>query len=87
VASYWFQELQSQESLESQPVNTALKNLGHGVNDITSAFSGLMSRRPRLVIQVEKSGKSRQARKKYRMTDAGKKRVRAMIAGTAETEE
>jgi hypothetical protein len=84
VAGYWFQVVQGEENMTAQQVNSELKNLGHKVANITDAFSQLIERQPALVRQVQKSGTSRQARKKYRLTEAGMRRVRAMIAGTAD---
>lgn len=78
VISYWMQEREHQESITSQSVNTVLKNLGHGIANITSAFSDLVGQK--LALQVQKSGKSRQARKKYRITRKGVLEVEAMIS-------
>jgi hypothetical protein len=79
VAAYWFQFAEEQPDFVSQDVNAALKNLGHGVSNITDAFDNLMSKKPQLVMQVKKSGTSKQARKKYRVTAAGKTAVEQMI--------
>ena len=57
-----------------------LKDLGHSVSNITRAFDSMMSQRPRLVIQVRKSGKTKQARKRYRVSREGIKRVQSMLA-------
>ena len=86
VVGYWFQQLQGQEDLDSQTINTELKHQGHGVSNITKAFGGLISQKPQLVIQLRKSGNSKQARKKYKLTTAGIKRVNSMLAGSGETE-
>ena len=80
VGSYWFQVLQGEESVTGQQVNAELKDLGHPVSNITDAFGGLMKQKPGLARQVQKSGTSRQARKKYRLTDAGIRRVQKMLA-------
>lgn len=81
---YWFQVALGQSDVEAQAVNTELKHQGHGVSNITRAFSSLMKQRPQPVIQVRKTGSSRQARKKYKLTTAGIDRVRRMIAGEHE---
>lgn len=87
VIGYWFQEVEKQEELESQLLNTTLKNMGHGVSNITKSFQALMNHSPRWAIQTKKAGTSKQARKKYRITTEGIKRVRAMINGQAPTED
>jgi DNA-binding PadR family transcriptional regulator len=51
------------------------------VSNITRARDGLKARQPQLVIQVQKSGKSKQARKRYKVTSAGKTEVRRMLSG------
>ncbi len=82
VAGYWFQVLQNQADFVGQAVNNALKDVGHGVGNITNALSSLQSRKPALVRQVAKSGRAQQARKKYKLTTAGVSAVRAMMNGT-----
>src|SRR5437870_5638807 len=64
VIAYWFQELheEKQPDVSGQQVNAELKNLGHGVKDITKVFNGLMATSPQQVIQTKKSGSSRQGR-------------------------
>lgn len=78
---YWLQAIKGQDTFDGGSINTELKNLGHGVSNITRAFDDLKGRRPALAIQVHKSGKAKQARKKYKITDAGAKKVRQMLSG------
>jgi hypothetical protein len=87
VAGYWFQVREKQPVLDAQRLNSALKNLGHGVGNITSALTGLKDRKPALAMQVQKTGKSKQARKKYKLTAAGIRAVHVMVAGTQPEEE
>lgn len=79
VTGYWFQFLQGQADFASQAINSALKNLGHGVSNITSAFDTLKAQKPALVMQLKKAGTSKQARKTYKLTAAGKNAVELMI--------
>ena len=83
IVGAWQQSVESQSSLTSQGVNAILKDLGYGVTDMTNTFNRLMAKNPKLAIQMQKSGRSRQARKQYKITDAGVKRVAALLAGTA----
>ena len=80
VVSYWFQVFESHPDLDSQRVNTELKHLGHGVSNVTAAFSALMNRKPQYVIQTRKSGTTQQARKRYMLTSEGKKFVEGLLA-------
>jgi len=84
VVGYWFQVQQGMKDFDSQRVNSELKNMGHGVGNITEAFSRLIERKPQYVIQTRKSGTARQARKLYRVTNEGIKRVQAMLGGQHE---
>lgn len=81
VVGYWFQVIQGQDDIESQEVNTELKHQGHGLSNVTRAFDSLMRMRPQPVIQVRKSGSSKQARKKYRLTTHGIQLVRKLLDG------
>jgi hypothetical protein len=78
VAAYWAQVVGGNDALDSQSLNRELKNLGHGIGNVTAALTSLISRKPRLVMQVRKGGSSRQARKSYRLTLEGIKRVQQM---------
>ncbi|MEP7310165.1 MAG: hypothetical protein ABJA98_32060 [Acidobacteriota bacterium] len=79
VAGYWFQFGDGQEDFGAQEINSALKNLGHPIKNITTAFNALKARKPAPVMQLKKSGTSKQARKTFKLTLAGKSAVEAMI--------
>ena len=81
VAAYWLQVCEGADSFVSYSVNKALKELGHGVSNITGAFDGLKGQKPALVLQLKKAGKSRQARKTHKVTRAGVNAVKEMIGG------
>ena len=81
VVGYWFQFKQAQEKFTAAAVNKELKDLGHAASNITVAFNRLKKRKPALALQLAKSGKSQQARKQYKISQAGKKEVEKMIAG------
>jgi hypothetical protein len=80
AVSYWLQVVEGAADFESFPVNKNLKNLGHAVSNITRALDTLMDQTPRLVLQTSKTGSSKQARKKYKVTREGIKRIQSMIA-------
>lgn len=83
VVGYYFQFVRGEEELRAQQLNNALKNLGHGVGNITDAIQGNIDSQPALMRQTKKSGSSKQARKLYKVTEAGKHRVLDMIKATA----
>lgn len=81
VAAYWVQNCEegNKENFGSQAINKELKELGIGVKNITGALTQLKASKPAFILQVRKGGKSRQARKTYKITDAGLKRIQEMI--------
>jgi hypothetical protein len=79
VAGYWLQVCQGAESFEGFAANAELKHQGRRVDNITVAVNALKSQNPALVIQLRKAGKSRQARKTYKVTAAGIRAVEEMI--------
>jgi hypothetical protein len=81
VAGYWLQVCQGAESFDGFSANKDLKHLGHSVGNITVAVDRLKSQKPALALQLKKSGKTKQARKTYKITTAGVKSVEAMING------
>lgn len=81
LGGYWLQQCQGAESFDGFSVNKELKNLGEGIANITSALDALKGQKPALALQLKKAGKSRQARKTYKVTIAGIKIVENMIRG------
>lgn len=84
VGGYWFQVGVGSSDFQAQAVNSALKELGYGIGNITLALGALERRRPALVRQVTKAGRTKQARKKYKLTAAGIAEVRAMCEAVAD---
>jgi len=85
VAAYWLQVVEGHERFESQQLNEQLKNLGHGVKNITSALEKLIARKPRLIMQVRKGGPSKQARKQFQLTVEGSQAVIRMLEAGLES--
>lgn len=86
VLGYWLQVCKSEEDWDGYSVNTELKHMGHGLTNVTDALTSLINQRPQLVIQTRKSGKARQARKQYRLTLEGVRKVKQMITSVAASE-
>ena len=84
VGAYWLQVCQGRDSFASQEVNDLLKHQGKPVANITSAFNKLREGKTRLVHQLQKSGKSKQARKTMKVTLEGIRRVEKMLKGEAD---
>jgi hypothetical protein len=78
VAGYWLGQAATRAEFTGMDTNKELKNLGHPIGHISNAFQSLIDRRPALVMQTAKSGSSQQARKKYKLTNAGIAAVQSM---------
>jgi hypothetical protein len=88
VALY-LQDLSGDEpgrTLTGKQINDELKNLGHGVKNITDCINSLKSRKPQLMIQTKK-GKSKLAWKEYKVTQAGHDYVFKLISNGSADEE
>lgn len=81
VVGYWLQLREGMTELDAQRINTELKHLGYGIANITTAMDEIKSGKPAMAIQLKKSGTTRQARKKYKVTEAGMKAVDAVLRG------
>jgi hypothetical protein len=84
VAAYWSQVIGGDATWASQPLNSALKDLGYGLGNITDALNSLQERKPAWVRQVSKSGQNRQGRKTYKLTQAGINGVRFLLGRAPE---
>ena len=80
AVGFWFQEQAGRSDFTAAEVNSELRELGYRVGNITDAFNSAMMRKPALVMQVAKSGTSKQARKRYRLTQAGVRWVKERLA-------
>lgn len=79
VVGYWFQFREGFQELEAQKMNTELKHLGHGIGNVTRALDWHKTQKPALMIQKRKEGTTKQARKKFILTNEGKKFVEKML--------
>lgn len=79
VAAFWSQQTSGSGSFGSQQINAELRDIGYKIANITDALTQLINEKPALVVQLKKSGSSRQARKTYKITDAGSRRVAEML--------
>jgi hypothetical protein len=80
VVAFWLQESMHHEEWEGFAINTELKHLGHGLKNVTDALNALIEQRPQLVVQLRKSGKTKQARKQYKLTAEGIRKVRQIVS-------
>ena len=81
VAGYWLQVCQGTESFTAASAQKELTDLGHKIPNITSAIDRVKNQKPMLLLQLKKSGSSRQARKLYKVSQQGITRVQEMVGG------
>lgn len=79
VVAAYLQEVKGSGELTGREINKELIHLGHGVKNITAAINSLKNKKPALMIQTRKEGKSQQAQKKYKVTTEGFVAVKRMI--------
>ena len=84
VVGAYLQQKKGGGEITGREINKELNQLGHGVKNITIAISSLIKKKPQLMIQTRKEGKSKQAQKKYKVTSEGFSVANKMItAGDA----
>jgi hypothetical protein len=86
IAAAYLQEKGGKDALTGFEVNRELTHMGHALSNVTVAMTTLISQKPQLVAQLRKEGKTKQAKKKYRVTGEGLKKVQAMIASSKSAE-
>lgn len=79
VAAYWLQAIQGEDSWQSAALQKDLKNLGHAISNITDALTSNIRKKPQRIIQLQKAGNAKQARKTYKVTHEGLKYVQGML--------
>lgn len=83
VAAYWLQAIQGQGKWQAAELQKELKGLGHAVSNVTDALTSNIRKKPQRVIQLQKVGNTRQARKTYKVTHEGLVYVQGMLRGVA----
>jgi hypothetical protein len=79
TGAYWLQVISKQDSWQSLRVNNLLKDMGHGVTNVTSALRTAQERKPALVRQVHKNGRAPQSWKTYKLTTSGVSHIRRRL--------
>ena len=81
VAGYWLQKCEGAENFTRAAVQKELTHLGHKLPNVTDAINQMKSRKPMLILQLKKSGASKQARKLYKIALDGEQHVEDVIGG------
>jgi hypothetical protein len=80
VSAYWLQVVEDKDGWSGKDANSLLKNLGHGLSNVTTTMNGLIKRKPAWVMQTKKSGRSAQSKKTYKLTVSGVNEVERMLS-------
>ncbi len=84
VVAAFLHKNSEKDEVTGYEINNELRQLGHGLNNITDAIDQMINKRPKLMMQVRKEGKTKQARKKYKVTAEGFKAVQQMLITSQE---
>jgi hypothetical protein len=79
VVAAYLQASKGGTDISGREINRELTQIGHGVNNITRAVEPLIKKKPQLLIQTRKEGKTKQAQKKYRVTSEGFMFVKRLV--------
>jgi hypothetical protein len=79
VAAYWLQVVQGNDKWQAAQLQKELKNLGHGLANVTDSLTKNMRKKPQRIIQIQKAGSAKQAWKTYRVTHEGLVYVQGML--------
>jgi hypothetical protein len=71
LAAAYLQEKKNIQEFGSSDINAMLKKIGQVVQNISASINVLLLKKPPLLIQVEKPGAQKHARRAYNVTDAG----------------
>jgi hypothetical protein len=84
VVAAYLQASKGGVDVSGREINKELTQIGHGVRNITRAVEPLIKKKPQFLIQTRKEGLTRQAQKKYRVTNEGFTFVKRLINRVAE---
>ncbi len=79
VVAAYLQASKGGIDVSGREINKELTQMGHGVHNITRAVEPLIKKKPQFLIQTRKEGKTKQAQKKYRVTNEGFTFVKRLI--------
>ena len=84
VVAAYLQASKGGGDVSGREINKELTQIGHGVRNITRAVEPLIKKKPQFLIQTRKEGVTRQAQKKYRVTNEGFTFVKRLINRVSE---
>lgn len=73
LAAAYLQEKKGFEEFGSYDINSRLKKMGYGIQNVTNAINSLIRKKPPLLIQTKKEGSTKQSKRKFQITPDGLK--------------
>ncbi len=84
LAAAYLQEKSGFTEMSSYDINSRLKKMGYGVSNITTAINGLLNKKPPLMQQLRKEGDTKQAKRKFTVTEEGLKKSKTYLKSASE---
>lgn len=81
LCAAYLQEKLNIDELSSYDINSRLKKLGYGVANISNSLNTLIKKDPPLIVQTRKIGDSKQAKRRFKVTEEGLKVARTYLRG------
>jgi hypothetical protein len=81
LAAAYLQEKLNFEEISSFDINSRLKKMGYGVPNISSSLNSLLKKEPPLMILIGKAGDSKQAKRRFKVTEEGLQMARTYLRG------
>ena len=79
IAAWFVSEKQGEKEFTSYSIGQMLTAQGHHLSNVSQTVAQLVKKKPALLHQVRKSGKTKQARKLLSITEAGKDAATKML--------
>lgn len=86
LAAAYLQEKHNFKEVSSFDINSRLKKMGYGITNITTAINGLLAKKPPLMVQTRKVGDTKQAKRKFIVTEDGLKIAKTYLRSAGEGE-
>jgi hypothetical protein len=84
LAAAYLQEKHEYDEMSSYDINSRLKKLGYGVSNITTAINTLLNKKTPLMMQTKKDGTSKQAKRKFKVTEEGLELAKSFLKSAVE---
>jgi len=81
LAASYLQEKNNLEEIATRDINESLRKLGYDVTNIAVTLNSLIQKKPPMLIIVGKEGDSKQARRKFKVSEEGLALAKSFLKG------